>query len=149
MNKMKQKVKKEKHGKFIEQQLDDLKQEQLAAVETIEQDKDKFANAVNETIELTKDTVFNSDYFDEAFRKIDADRISTQMDIKKIDEEIEKEEKEKKETEEAIRAKKEIITKKYNEVASEQHQESDNTEIVESKQEEKKVSFFDKLLQIL
>lgn len=147
MNKMKQKVKKEKHGKFIEQQLDDLKQEQLAAVETIEQDKDKFANAVNETIELTKDTVFNSDYFDEAFRKIDADRISTQMDIKKIDEEIEKEEK--KETEEAIRAKKEIITKKYNEVASEQHQESSDTEIVETKQEEKKVSFFDKLLQIL
>ena len=147
MNKMKQKVKKEKHGKFIEQQLDDLKQEQLAAVETIEQDKDKFANAVNETIELTKDTVFNSDYFDEAFRKIDADRISTQMDIKKIDEEIEKEEK--KETEEAIRAKKEIITKKYNEVASEQHQESGDTEIVETKQEEKKVSFFDKLLQIL
>ena len=147
MNKMKQKVKKEKHGKFIEQQLDDLKQEQLAAVETIEQDKDKFANAVNETIELTKDTVFNSDYFDEAFRKIDADRISTQMDIKKIDEEIEKEEK--KETEEAIRAKKEIITKKYNEAASEQHQESSDTEIVETKQEEKKVSFFDKLLQIL
>ena len=147
MNKMKQKVKKEKHGKFIEQQLDDLKQEQLAAVETIEQDKDKFANAVNETIELTKDTVFNSDYFDEVFRKIDADRISTQMDIKKIDEEIEKEEK--KETEEAIRAKKEIITKKYNEVASEQHQESGDTEIVETKQEEKKVSFFDKLLQIL
>ena len=147
MNKMKQKVKKEKHGKFIEQQLDDLKQEQLAAVETIEQDKDKFANAVNETIELTKDTVFNSDYFDEAFRKIDADRISTQMDIKKIDEEIEKEEK--KETEEAIRAKKEIITKKYNEAAAEQHQESGDTEIVETKQEEKKVSFFDKLLQIL
>ena len=147
MNKMKQKVKKEKHGKFIEQQLDDLKQEQLAAVETIEQDKDKFANAVNETIELTKDTVFNSDYFDEVFRKIDADRISTQMDIKKIDDEIEKEEK--KETEEAIRAKKEIITKKYNEVASEQHQESGDTEIVETKQEEKKVSFFDKLLQIL
>ena len=147
MNKMKQKVKKEKHGKFIEQQLDDLKQEQLAAVETIEQDKDKFANAVNETIELTKDTVFNSDYFDEAFRKIDADRISTQMDIKKIDEEIEKEEK--KETEEAIRAKKSIITKKYNELVTEQHQESGDTEIVETKQEEKKVSFFDKLLQIL
>ena len=144
---MKQKDKKEKHGKFIEQQLDDLKQEQLAAVETIEQDKDKFANAVNETIELTKDTVFNSDYFDEAFRKIDADRISTQMDIKKIDEEIEKEEK--KETEEAIRTKKEIITKKYNEVATEQHQESGDTEVVETKQEEKKVSFFDKLLQIL
>ena len=147
MNKMKQKVKKEKHGKFIEQQLDDLKQEQLAAVETIEKDKDKFANAVNETIELTKDTVFNSDYFDEAFRKIDADRISTQMDIKKIDEEIEKEEK--KETEEAIRAKKSIITKKYNELVTEQHQESGDTEIVETKQEEKKVSFFDKLLQIL
>ena len=147
MNKMKQKVKKEKHGKFIEQQLDDLKQEQLAAVETIEQDKDKFANAVNETIELTKDTVFNSDYFDEAFRKIDADRISTQMDMKKIDEEIEKEEE--KETEEAIRAKKEIITKKYNEVVTEQHQESGNAEMVETKQEEKKVSFFDKLLQIL
>ena len=147
MNKMKQKDKKEKHGKFIEQQLDDLKKEQLAAVETIEQDKDKFANTVNEAIELTKDTVFNSDYFDEAFRKIDADRISTQMDIKKIDEEIEKEEK--KETEESIRAKKEIITKKYNEVAAEQHQESGNTEIVETKQEVKKVSFFDKLLQIL
>ena len=147
MNKMKQKDKKEKHGKFIEQQLDDLKKEQFAAVETIEQDKDKFANTVNEAIELTKDTVFNSDYFDEAFRKIDADRISTQMDIKKIDEEIEKEEK--KETEEAIRAKKEIITKKYNEVATKQHQESGDTEIVETKQEEKKVSFFDKLLQIL
>lgn len=144
MKKMKQKNKQEKHGKFIEQQLDELKQEQLASVAVVEEVKDKFANVVDKTIESSKDVVFNSDYFDEAFRKIDADRISSQMDIKKIDEEIEKEEK--KETEESIKAKKEIILKKRNEMVNKQREDVRNTE---TNQKEKQMSFFDKLLQIL
>ena len=81
-----------KNGQFIEQQLDELKNQQLKSIEIVETAKDAFADEVETTIESNKENVFNSDYFAEAFRKIDADRISTQIEFDKIDEEIEAEE---------------------------------------------------------
>lgn len=136
--------KQEKKGQFIEQQLDELKNEQLKSMEEVESVKDKFAEKVEETIESNKEDVFNSDYFTEAFRKIDADRISTQIELDKIDEEIEAEEQAKQLEEENKR--KALIEQKL-----EQSQNKVNNDvIVDTKKEEPaKISFFDKLLKVL
>ena len=82
-------------------------------MEEVESVKDKFADKVEETIEPNKEDVFNSDYFAEAFRKIDADRISTQIELDKIDEEIEAEEQAKQLEEENKRKEKLNENKKW------------------------------------
>ena len=138
--------KQEKRGKFIEQQLDELKNEQLKSMEEVESVKDKFADKVEETIELNKEDVFNSDYFAEAFRKIDADRISTQIELDKIDEEIEAEEQAKQLEEENKR--KVLIEQKIEQVQN--NKLNDDVAVSETKKEEPaKISFFDKLLKVL
>lgn len=138
--------KQEKKGKFIEQQLDELKNEQLKSMEEVEAVKDKFADKVEETIELNKEDVFNSDYFAEAFRKIDADRISTQIELDKIDEEIEAEEQAKQLEEENKR--KVLIEQKIEQVQN--NKLNDDAAVSETKKEEPaKMSFFDKLLKVL
>ena len=136
--------KQEKKGQFIEQQLDELKNEQLKSMEEVESVKDKFADKVEETIEPNKEDVFNSDYFAEAFRKIDADRISTQIELDKIDEEIEAEEQAKQLEEENKR--KALIEQKI-----EQSQNKVNDDVIADtkKEEPAKMSFFDKLLKAL
>ena len=137
--------KQEKKGQFIEQQLDELKNEQMKSMEEIEAVKDKFADNVEETIELNKEDVFNSDYFAEAFRKIDADRISTQIELDKIDEEIEAEEQAKQLEEENKR--KVLIEQKIEQA---QNKVNDDEAVTETKKEEPaKMSFFDKLLKAL
>lgn len=141
------KVKKqEKKGQFIEQQLDKLKDEQLKSMEVVETVKDNFAGNVQETIEANKGDVFNSDYFAEAFRKIDADRISTQIEMDKIDEEIEAEEQAKQLEEE--NKKKTLIEKKIEE-AKKVVNKDDVVDDDTKKEESAKMSFFDKLLKVL
>ena len=144
ITKMSRTKKQEKKGQFIEQQLDELKNEQLKSMEEVESVKDKFADKVEETIESNKEDVFNSDYFAEAFRKIDADRISTQIELNKIDEEIEAEEQAKQLEEENKR--KVLIEQKI-----EQSQNKVNDDVIADtkKEEPAKMSFFDKLLKAL
>jgi hypothetical protein len=141
------KVKKqEKKGQFIEQQLDKLKDEQLKSMEVVETVKDNFAGNVEETIEANKGDVFNSDYFAEAFRKIDADRISTQIEMDKIDEEIEAEEQAKQLEEE--NKKKALIEQKLEEAKNTVNKD-DVVDDDAKKDESTKMSFFDKLLKVL
>ena len=90
---------------------------------------------------LNIDLSANSDYFNEAFKKIDADRISTQLEMNKIDKEIELEEKKLEEDEELKR--KEMLEKKMNEL------KKPEVQVTEVKEEPKKISFFDKLLNAL
>ena len=138
--------KQEKKGKFIEQQLGELKNEQLKSMEEVETVKNKFADNVEKTINLDKENVFNSDYFAETFKKIDADRISTQIELNKIDKEIEAEE-EIKELEEKNN-KKALIESKIEQVKNNKT-ENDNEVIENTKREPTKMSFFDKLLKVL
>ena len=134
-----------KKGQFIEQQLDELKDQQLKSIEIVETAKDNFANEVETTIESNKENVFNSDYFAEAFRKIDADRISTQIEFDKIDEEIEAEELAKQFEDE--NKKKTLIEEKLKQIQN----TTNNADVVNvsEKKEQTKTSFFDKLLKVL
>lgn len=134
-----------KNGQFIEQQLDELKNQQLKSIEIVETAKDAFADEVETTIESNKENVFNSDYFTEAFRKIDADRISTQIEFDKIDEEIEAEESAKQLGDES--KKRALIEDKMKQIQNTTN--NDDVVNVSEKKEQTKISFFDKLLKVL
>ena len=95
--------------------------------------------------ESNKENVFNSDYFDEAFRKIDADRISTQIEFDKIDEEIEAEESAKQLGDE--NKKRVLIEDKMKQIQNTTN--NDDVVNVSEKKEQTKISFFDKLLKFL
>ena len=135
-----------KKGAFIEQQLDELKNEQSKSMEVLETTKNKFADKIEETIEIAKNNSFNPDYFAEAFRKIDADRVSTQIELDKIDEEIKAEEQAKQLEKENKR--KVLIEQK---IEQKQNKKTNDDDIVAEEKKEKpiKTSFFDKLLRVL
>ena len=136
---MRKSNKNKKTDSFINQQLTNLKEEQDQSTQLVEKNKQEFAGEVNKKINI--DLSANSDYFNEAFKKIDADRISTQLEMNKIDKEIELEEKKLEEGEELKR--KEMLEKKMNEL------KKPEVQVTEVKEETKKISFFDKLLNAL
>lgn len=137
--KMRKSNKNKKTDSFINQQLTNLKEEQDQSTQLVEKNKQEFAGEVNKNLNI--DLSANSDYFNEAFKKIDADRISTQLEMNKIDKEIELEEKKLEEDEELKR--KEMLEKKMNEL------KKPEVQVTEVKEEPKKISFFDKLLNAL
>jgi DNA repair ATPase RecN len=140
---MRKSKKDKKTDSFINQQLNNLKEEQEKSTQLIENNKQEFADGVSKNINNELNT--SSDYFAEAFRKIDADRISTQLEMSKIDEEIELEEKKREENEQQQR--KELLEKKMNELKKPDTEPE--VQITEIKEEPKKISFFDKLLNAL
>lgn len=131
---MRKNKKQTKSEKFIEKQIDDLNNSQVENKRILEEDKNSFAGKVETTIDMS-DSTFNSDYFADAFRRIDADRISTQLEF---NEEVD--------NPEEVKA---VEDEKRPQDNTDISNNKPQLEIVEVKEDKKKVSFFDKLLKAL
>ena len=128
-------------GSFIEQQISDLNKEIKNSQEKLVENAVNVANNIDN--EMVSDLSMNSNYFNEALKKIDADRIALQMKLTKMNSESEMDE-------DAIGGDVEDINDK-NTLNSNEVENRDNVNVDDDVKEgnEKKLSFLDKLLQII
>ena len=77
---------KQDNKKFIDAQLENMLEEGKKLSKNVSESKETFANNITNVVNIDGELVPNDDYFDKAFKKIDADRINEQLEAEKQDE---------------------------------------------------------------
>lgn len=123
---------------FLEEQLEKIKKEELERLTEIQVENTSFASKIVNDSDFDSEVTENESYFDEAFKKIDEDRLnfiqSGGKETNDIEDDID-----------------EIETHETVETGDEQENTEPEPQIKyeEPVVEPKKISFFDRLLQIL
>ena len=119
---------------FIEEQLEKIKKEELERVAEVQVENTSFASKIVNDADFDTEVTENINYFEDAFKKIDEDRLNFEKSGGKEEEEIEE------------KSEKEQSSDMSNVGQVEVTEEPVEKETVV---ETKKISFFDRLLQLI
>lgn len=121
--------------KFIDEQLNEMLEEGKQLSKNVSESKESFASNIAGDVGIGDELLSNNDYFAEAFKKIDADRISEQLEME--------------EPVETETAQEETIATPDEPIENLEITEQRPVEKSTVSEETKKISFFDRLLELL